>query len=100
MAGPIPVHEELSALQAELHKAPKSETRRSSGRTASAAENRPEAAGSGAFAEQLEAQMSDLGDALSGYTGSAEDFIVKHPLVSILTAFALGVAIGRVMGRD
>ncbi|NIX76375.1 hypothetical protein [Microvirga terricola] len=99
MARSTPVQEELGALQAELRKMPKSETR---GNAESRAQARAEenAAPTENAADELEAQLSDLGDALSGYAGQAEDFIAKHPLVSVLTAFALGVAIGGLLRRD
>lgn len=97
MARSTPIQEELSALQAELRTTQKAESRRHAEPREQPEENIEHVRNT---TDELEAQLGDLGDALSGYAGHAEGFIAKHPLVSILTAFALGVAIGRLVGRD
>jgi len=99
MAGSSSLHEELGALRAELRPAAKPEAeRRHDGPEAPSSAASDEAAPSVSLAD-LEGQLSELGKALSGYTGSVEDFVAEHPLASVLAAFALGVAVGRMMGR-
>jgi len=55
--------------------------------------------GASSPASDLEQQLSELSEALSAYTGSAEDFIAEHPLACVLGAFVVGLALGRMVGR-
>lgn len=96
MASPSDVHEELSALRAELRRAPEPESRKGSSqadapRTDDAGEVPPSAA--------LEEQLNELGRVLSEYSDSAEEIVAKHPLVAVGAAFVIGIAIGRLLGR-
>jgi hypothetical protein len=60
-----------------------------------AAEGPDPVVGSDGFDERLH----DLGDALSELAAGAEELFAKHPLGSVLAAFVLGIAIGRLIGR-
>jgi len=44
-------------------------------------------------------QLGELEKALSEHTGSIEEFVKERPLVSVLAAFALGIVIGRLLGK-
>lgn len=85
------LHHELNALRAEL------------GKPSAAAAQSPQGAAADEIDETLaramDEQLSALTKALSDYTGNMEDFIAEHPLASMLAAFALGVAVGRMTGR-
>jgi ElaB/YqjD/DUF883 family membrane-anchored ribosome-binding protein len=95
MAGSTRLHEVLGALRAELREAPAPKAERHT----SAPEETGPAAQADASVADLEEQLRELGKALSDYTGGVEDFVREHPLVSVAAAFALGIAIGRMMGR-
>lgn len=99
MAGSSGIHHELAALKAELGKtsAPPRKSHPEAVAHEAAIETVDQADKS--FASDFEEQMKDLGEALSAYTGSAEDFIAEHPLACVLAAFVLGIAAGRMMGR-
>ncbi len=86
-------------MQAELRKAPSSGAKRSSGTEPASAAHQDDAVQTAGFAADLEGQLGDLEKILSEHAGSVEDFVRKHPLVSVLTAFALGVAVGRMTRR-
>jgi ElaB/YqjD/DUF883 family membrane-anchored ribosome-binding protein len=98
MAGSTGLRDELDVLRAELRK-----TSVSKGAAAAAAPVLPEGSGDAAqpvaSAADFEEQLRELGRVLSEHTGSAEDFVAEHAFVSVLAAFALGVAVGRLMGR-
>ena len=47
----------------------------------------------------LKEHLDELGEALSEHTGGIEDFVRAQPLVSVLAAFALRIAVGRLMGK-
>jgi len=87
---------ELDDLRGDLHKS-------SGGHRASAERAQQKAddqAPTGPGGEtELEEQLRELGEVLSEYTGSIEDFVKEHHLASTLGAFVLGVAVGRLMGR-
>jgi ElaB/YqjD/DUF883 family membrane-anchored ribosome-binding protein len=100
MAGSSSLHHELAALRAELGKIsdtgsrPRSEAAKREGGSDAAETEAPSA-----FTADLEEQLSELTKALSEYTGDVEDFIAEHPLASVLGAFVIGLALGRMMGR-
>ncbi len=96
MAGGSSIHHELNALRMELGKRfrPDAEAARHE-TTSDDADD-----GGSSFAANFEEQLNELSKALSEYTGSTEDFIAEHPLASVLGAFVLGVAVGRMMGRS
>lgn len=96
MARPSEVHEELSALRAELRKAEGPEMRRHPG---TADTIRGAAAAETASSDALQEQLDEIGRALSEYSDAAEDILAKHPLVAVGAAFVLGIAIGRLLGR-
>lgn len=91
MARSSHIHHELASLHAELNKPSRAAKHE-------AKSDIVEGAGP-SFAADLEEQLKELSKSLSEYTGSAEDFIAEHPLASVLGAFVLGVAIGRMTGR-
>ncbi|WP_112662641.1 hypothetical protein [Microvirga flavescens] len=90
-------HDELDALRADLRKAREPKRRRAP--APQAKEPDPVATDTSATAE-LQKQLKDLEEVLSEYAESAEDIIAKHPLVAVGAAFVLGIAIGRLFGRD
>lgn len=96
MARPSDVHEELSALRAELRRASEPER----GRTSSL-EDAPwiEDSRKSAPMSALEEQLDELGKVLSEYSDTAEDIVAKYPLIAVGAAFALGIALGRLLGR-
>ena len=47
----------------------------------------------------LKEHLDELGKALSEHTAGIEDFVKAQPLVSVLAAFALGIAVGRLLGK-
>lgn len=47
----------------------------------------------------LTEHLDELGKALSEHTGGIEEFVKERPLVSVLAAFALGIAVGRLLGK-
>lgn len=97
MLGPSSLRDELDTLRAELG-------RKEPGKQAASSVN-PPSVKTGEAASQAEAmadlgeQLGELGKALSEHTGSIEDFVKERPLVSVLAAFALGMAVGRLMGK-
>lgn len=98
MARPSQLHHELASLHAELNKpsrAAKAKSHPAKQKLKSDADEEADAS----FTADLEEQLKELSKALSEYTGSVEDFIAEHPLASVLGAFVLGIAIGRMMGR-
>ena len=58
-----------------------------------------EAAAQPAAMADLNEPLGELAKALSEHTGSLEDFVRERPLVSVLAAFALGIAVGRLTGK-
>lgn len=96
MARPSDVHEELSALRAELRRGPEPETRRYPG---PAETPRVDETAETASPAALEEQLDEIGRVLSEYSDTAEDIVAKHPLVAVGAAFILGIAIGRLLGR-
>jgi len=98
MADTSSLHHELAALQAELGKPSGS----GSGQRSDCAEREvksdaPDAASP--LAADLEEPFRELNEALSAHMGSVEDFIAARPLASVLGAFVLGLALGRMTGR-
>ena len=88
------MQDELRALRAEL-----------AGRPApgAAAQQKP---GDGTLAgddpavrPEWAAEMETLRAALSEMSDAAEDLVADHPLVSVLSAFLLGVAVGQWLER-
>jgi hypothetical protein len=100
MTGSAIHHRELGDLQAELHKTESRQTARTpekaeTGFSQDSAQAAPEPENGG----ELEQHLQELGGLLAESAGGAETFIAKHPLVSVLAAFTLGVALGRVIGK-
>ena len=97
MVGATSLRDELDILRAELGRKDPSKLSASvdplsvktGGETALQAE---------AMAD-LEEQLGEWGKALSEHTGSIEEFVKERPLSSVLGAFALGIAVGRLMGK-
>lgn len=54
---------------------------------------------SDAFAEQVKATLSDLGETLGDEEEQVERLIAERPLVAIASAFALGIAVGFMLRR-
>lgn len=106
MAASRTFHGELDELRAELRKPAAPASRRRTHADPPHAELRKEAETESVGAPEpsamaaLEEQLTELGKALSEYSGSTEDFIAKHPLASVLAAFMLGVAVARLVGRS
>jgi hypothetical protein len=96
MAHPASIHEELSSLRSELRQSTKPQASRREDRV-SPAPGRTEA--DAVAASGLEEQIRELGAALSDFTDGAEDVITEHPIATVLAAFVLGIAVGRLMGR-
>ena len=100
MATTSSLHEELGALKAELCKGTSPPSEERTGRLERPSSAKADAAAqTSAASTELEEQLRELGKVLSEYTGNTEDLIAEHPLLSVLAAFALGVAVGRLMGR-
>lgn len=98
MARATGLHEELDILRAELGR---TDAKGRSPRAEPASpKDEDQAAPAADAAADLEEQFGELGKILSEHTGGVEDFVKEHPLVSVLAAFALGVAVGRLMGRS
>jgi ElaB/YqjD/DUF883 family membrane-anchored ribosome-binding protein len=97
MAGATSLHDELDILRAELgRKEPREQPESVDSLSAkNGSDPEPQAE---AMAE-LKEQLGELGKALSEHTGGIEDFVKAQPLVSVLAAFALGIAVGRLMGK-
>ena len=47
----------------------------------------------------LEGQIKEIKRTIEGLTDDARDEIAERPLVSVLAAFALGLVVGRLIGR-
>ncbi|SCY67373.1 hypothetical protein [Microvirga guangxiensis] len=94
MSGSSQLHRELAALHAELSKSSSAGAKPQESAETEAA-NGP-AQSPGAYFDQ---QLNELSKALSDYTGTAEDLIAEHPLASVLGAFVVGLALGRMVGR-
>lgn len=97
MVGATSVRDELASLRTELgrkepgkHSAPVDPLSVKTGGDAA-----PQAEAMADLSEQL----GQLGKALSEHTGSIEEFVRQRPLVSVLAGFALGIAVGRLMGK-
>ena len=100
MKGSATHHRELGDLQAELHKTGSRQTARTpeqaeTGFSRESTQAAPELASGG----ELEQHLQELGGLLAESAEGAETFIAKHPLVSVLAALTLGVALGRVIGK-
>jgi ElaB/YqjD/DUF883 family membrane-anchored ribosome-binding protein len=93
MAGASDLHHELAALHAELNKSSRSAPK------PEAEKHKDVDDADSSLVADLEEQLGELSKALSDYTGSVEEFIAEHPLASVLGAFVLGLAFGRMMGR-
>jgi ElaB/YqjD/DUF883 family membrane-anchored ribosome-binding protein len=52
-----------------------------------------------AFAEQIKATLSDLGETLSEEEEHVERLIAERPVAALASAFALGIAIGFMLRR-
>jgi ElaB/YqjD/DUF883 family membrane-anchored ribosome-binding protein len=52
-----------------------------------------------AFAEQIKATLSDLGETLSEEEEHVERLIAERPIAALASAFALGIAIGYMLRR-
>ncbi len=98
MRGDASLRAELDALRGDLHKPPGG--KRAPATTEPAHQEAADRATTGPGGKsELEEQLSELGEVLSEYTGSIEDFVKEHQLASMLAAFVLGVAVGRLLGR-
>ena len=94
---PRPVHDELSALRAELRPSP---VGRKDDRPVEQHADQSAPPAETASSNVLEEQLAELGRVLSDYADSAEEIVAKHPLVLTGAAFLLGVAVGYLMKRD
>lgn len=99
MARSSHLHHELASLHAELSKPSRAAAKAKSHPAKHKVQSEAAEEADASFAADLEEQLKELSKALSEYTGSIEDFIAEHPLASVLGAFVLGLAIGRMMGR-
>ena len=52
-----------------------------------------------ALADQIKAVLNDLGEALSEQEENLENIISERPITSLVSAFALGVAVGFMLRR-
>ena len=52
-----------------------------------------------AFVEQITDTLNELGDTLSAEEEHVEKLIAERPIAALASAFALGVAIGFMLGR-
>jgi len=98
MADSSSLRHELAALQAELGKPSDSGSRQRSDCAERAVKSDAPDAASPRTAD-LEEPLSELNEALSVHMGNVGDLIAEHPLASVLGAFVLGLALGRMMGR-
>lgn len=93
------IHHELASLHAELN-TPQHDTPRAGPPTAQdEAESKVAGAADAFLAGEIDEQWAELGKALSQYTGNIEEVMAEHPLASVLGAFVLGLALGRMTGR-
>ncbi len=82
--------EELQALKAEMSRV----LEMPADEMLEAARNKTEA-----FAEQIKASLSDLGQTLSEEEEHVERLIAARPIAALASAFALGIAIGYMLRR-
>jgi hypothetical protein len=88
------MQDELRALRAELAGRPRPDA------TARPEPGDGEVPGDGsAVRPEWAAEMEAFRAALSDMTDTAEDLVADHPLVSVLSAFLLGVALGQGLER-
>lgn len=92
------LHHELAALRAELDRPSRAGSSRTSDSAAGTTGGADDEAGR-SFMAEWEEPLKEWSEALSEYAGNAEDLIAAHPLASVLTAFVLGIAVGRMVGR-
>lgn len=52
-----------------------------------------------AIADQIKSALNELGDLLSEQDDHAETLIAEHPIATMASAFALGIAIGFMLRR-
>ncbi|MEE1609938.1 hypothetical protein [Microvirga sp. CF3016] len=97
MPGASNLQTELDALKADLRMTDAPEASTAAERLQP--KGRDPAAKSIGAKTEYEEHLRELGKILSDYTGSIEEFVKEHQLASVLAAFVLGVAAGRVMGR-
>jgi len=97
MVGATSLRDELDLLRAELGR--KEPGTHSASADPLSAKTGGEAASQAEAMAEFGEQLGELGKALSEHTGSIEEFVKERPLVSVLAAFALGIAVGRLMGR-
>lgn len=84
--------EELRDLQSDIRA---SEASRATERTASA----DKMAGSAQTTSEVSRLLEELQSALSEVKAETGDVVTSHPLISLTSAFLLGVIVGRLMGR-
>jgi hypothetical protein len=87
------VQDELRILRAQLAASP---------RPASGGPSVPEMqvdAGEPDGETDFDRQLRELGRMMAELTENAEDVVADHPLASVVAAFVLGVAVGRLAGR-
>jgi ElaB/YqjD/DUF883 family membrane-anchored ribosome-binding protein len=53
-----------------------------------------------ALADQIKAALNDLGETLSEQEGKVENIKSDRPITSLASAFALGVVVGVMLGRQ
>jgi ElaB/YqjD/DUF883 family membrane-anchored ribosome-binding protein len=99
MAKPTPHRAELDELAAEVKRpsappAPPAH-RRHDAATANATGDHPGREG----AVEIERLVRELESKLSDAAADAEAIVAAHPLAVVASAFLLGIAIGRMMGR-
>jgi hypothetical protein len=88
------MQDELQALRAELAGRPKPDL----AAQPEPADGQP-AGDDPAVRPEWAAELETIQAALADMTDAAEDLVADHPLVSVLSAFLLGVACGRWMER-
>lgn len=88
------INEELGHLRSELRRSPEGEPRKP-------VETRePGTEHSESTPSALDQQLRELGETLSTCADDAEELVAKYPLVAVGVALMLGIALGRLFGRD
>jgi hypothetical protein len=90
------IQEELHGLRSQLEDRSRSDEPHERG----GAEDLPFTAPAEADPTELEAHVADLRRVLLELTANAEQVVAEHPMISVLSAFLLGVAVGRMTGRS
>lgn len=88
MFGSAGLGEELHALKSELTRLMRT-----------AADDAPGANASGTVADDISSVLNEFGDVIGKEEEHVERLIVERPLVSLASAFALGIAIGFMLRR-